>query len=108
MFIFMEFFIYIFMHTLKYVFIDEYIDVNFYYTYIYRKCEPGSYCADGSRYLCSPGHWGGVYGLTAKNCSGLCSPGMSRSVYKYINVYMYVYIYVHKCIYTPMFIYAHI
>jgi hypothetical protein len=40
-----------------------------------RKCEPGSFCMNGGRFLCDRGHWGGVYGLTAGNCSGLCRPG---------------------------------
>jgi hypothetical protein len=57
--------------------IHEYIykNIHYLYTYIYRKCEPGRYCVDGSRILCDRGHWGGVYGLTAGNCSGLCRPG---------------------------------
>lgn len=38
-------------------------------------CEPGSWCLDGVRRLCSPGYYGDKYGLVDDTCSGLCREG---------------------------------
>jgi len=40
-----------------------------------RKCEPGFFCQQGVKLPCSPGTWGGEYGLSISSCSGICAPG---------------------------------
>jgi hypothetical protein len=39
------------------------------------KCEPGSYCIDGTRYRCPAGRYGDKHGETSNECSGLCKAG---------------------------------
>ncbi|CAM9516191.1 unnamed protein product, partial [Phaeothamnion confervicola] len=39
------------------------------------RCEPGSWCRGGVRFLCAAGHWGGEFGQTSVSCSGACHPG---------------------------------
>lgn len=39
------------------------------------KCEPGSYCNDGIRYLCPAGRYGDKEGETDSECTGPCKAG---------------------------------
>ena len=39
------------------------------------KCEPGSYCIEGVRYLCPAGRYGDKHGETNSQCTGTCKEG---------------------------------
>lgn len=38
-------------------------------------CEPGYYCIEGIKYICPAGRYGGIFGETQANCSGVCDAG---------------------------------
>ena len=50
-------------------------DVSLFLRFAISICPLGSYCISGVRSLCPAGFFGDSYGLSSKNCSGLCLHG---------------------------------
>jgi hypothetical protein len=40
-----------------------------------KQCEPGFYCSEGVRYDCPAGRYGNAFGLSKRECGGVCAVG---------------------------------